>query len=68
MAHGGQVLVEAAHLAGVRNSLTELAMVDHKGYSGQTRGLPHTAVPRMLPGADCAGKYALVICDATGTW
>eukprot|EP00775_Hariotina_reticulata_P005277 gene5277-5512_t len=35
MANGGQVLAEAATFEGVRNWLTELAIVDHKGYNEQ---------------------------------
>jgi hypothetical protein len=55
MAHGGQVLMEAATFAGVRNWLTELAIVDHKGYNeqlassaGDTQRSTQHAVNRLL--------------------
>jgi len=43
MAHGGQVLMEAATFAGVQNWLTELAIVDHKGYNEQLGSSRDTA-------------------------
>eukprot|EP00878_Enallax_costatus_P033120 GHUV01036507.1.p1 GENE.GHUV01036507.1~~GHUV01036507.1.p1 ORF type:complete len:715 (+),score=212.45 GHUV01036507.1:3-2147(+) len=47
MAHGGQVLMEANTFAVVRNRLTELGTVDHKGYSDKLRAVASKAVMRQ---------------------